>query len=292
MNALDKLKDISNQLKKEGIIDYIKEAELIITEILKISKAELYTHEIILSEKNLKLIDEIVCRRSKGEPIQYILGYVTFFGLKIKVGSGVLIPRQETELLVEEAIKELTIIKNNLDPVGKSLSIIDLCTGSGCIALALAKHFPTAQVYGVDFSHKALQYATSNAKENLIENIHFINADISNSLECLSLIGKTYCIISNPPYIKRSDIKSLQREIKDYEPLEALNGGEDGLTFYKVIFKDSPKYLKENGLLILEFGADQASAISELASKANFKNYKIIKDYSEIERIFIGYKTL
>jgi len=210
--------------------------------------------------------------------------------MKINVGRGVLIPRPETELLVEEAIKR---VKGQ----GSRVKILDLCTGSGCIAIAIAKHFPDADVYGVDKSGTAIQYATRNATENNVRNVHFIKGDLFSiswdSPESTTPIGKMAfdCIVSNPPYIKTDDIQNLQREIKDYEPVEALDGGEDGLDFYRRIFENAHKFLKENGIIILEIGHDQADDMEKIAMNAGFKNVTFIKDYAGIKRIFIGRKN-
>jgi len=290
MTAIDKLKEVAAFLKYRGIEDSAKEAEILITETLHIDKSKLYTDSLEISEDTLKQIDALTSRRAQGEPIQYIIGHVDFYGMKINVGRGVLIPRPETELLVEEAIKR---VKGQ----GSRVKILDLCTGSGCIAIAIAKHFPDADVYGVDKSGTAIQYATRNATENNVRNVHFIKGDLFSiswdSPESTTPIGKMAfdCIVSNPPYIKTDDIQNLQREIKDYEPVEALDGGKDGLDFYRRILKNASKFLKENGIIILEIGHDQADDMEKIAMNAGFKNVTFIKDYAGIKRIFIGRKN-
>lgn len=278
MKISDKLKEISETLRSTTTDDPVREAEILIMEALNIDRVKLYTESIELSDNISNKIDDMVKRRLKGEPIQYIIGYVNFYGLRINVGKGVLIPRPETELLVEETIKLLRSQKPEVR------SILDLCTGSGCIAIALAKHFPDADVYGVDKLEAAIEYAISNAKENNVKNVHFIKGDLFEPVKN----KKFDCIISNPPYIKRSDIQNLQREIRDYEPLDALNGGEDGLDFYRRILKESREFLKEDGLVILEIGAGQDISVMEIAIKNGFKNIRFIKDFSKINRIFIG----
>jgi release factor glutamine methyltransferase len=297
MNAIDKLKEVSAFLESEGIEDAAKEAEILITEKLHIDKSKLYIGSLEISEETSRHIDSLAARRAEGEPLQYIIGHVDFYGLKINVGKGVLIPRPETELLVEEAIKR---VKGQ----GPGVKILDLCTGSGCIAIALAKHFPDADVYGVDKSDTAIQYATLNATENNVRNVHFIKGDLFSiswdSPESTTLIGVRNsgtvpmfavhyfdCIVSNPPYIKTGDIQNLQREIKDYEPVEALDGGEDGLNFYRKILKCAPEYIKEKGVIILEIGFEQADDVLLIANKAGFGKVNFIKDYSGIERICI-----
>lgn len=290
MTAIEKFREISSILKSNGIEDATKEAEILITHVLNISKTELYSARRKVTEEESSLLKSLVERRLKREPIQYIVGFVEFYGIKIKVGKGVLIPRPETELLVEEAIREISKKKapNRCQKGIKSpkLSILDLCTGSGCIALALAKKFSEADVYGVDKSDTALQYAIGNAIENDIKNVHFLKGDLFEPVKN----KKFDCIISNPPYIKRSNIEELQKEIREYEPLDAIDGGEDGLDFYRRIFNESPSFLNKDGLLMLEIGYEQADDIREMARNSGFRDINFKRDYSGIRRIFIAYK--
>ena len=294
MNAIDKLKEVSAFLESQGIEDAAKEAEIFITETLHIGKSKLYSGSLEISAEISDRIDSFAARRAQGEPLQYIIGHVDFYGLKINVGSGVLIPRPETELLVEEAIK---LLKETppLPPLSKGgqrgVKILDLCTGSGCIAIALAKRLPEAHVYGIDKSDTAIQYAIQNATKNNIKNVHFIKGDLFEPVTAHCSLFTVHCfdcIVSNPPYIKTADIQGLQREIKDYEPVEALDGGEDGLYFYRRIFKDASKSLKETGIIILEIGHDQADDVGKIAMNAGFKNVTFIKDYAGIKRILVG----
>lgn len=280
MNAIDKLKEVLAFFESKGIEDAAKESEILITEALHIDKSKLYTGSLEISAEISDRIDSFAARRAHGEPIQYIVGHVDFYGLRINVGRGVLIPRPETELLVEEAIKQL----KRLTVHGSRFTVLDLCTGSGCIALVLAKHFPDADVYGVDKSDTAIRYAIRNAEENNVRNIYFIKGDLFEPV-CNTIFD---CIVSNPPYIKTGDIENLQREIKDYEPVDALDGGEDGLYFYRLILKNAPKFLKENGIIILEVGYNQADDVERIAMNAGFKNVTFIKDYAGIERILVG----
>jgi release factor glutamine methyltransferase len=279
MTPIEKLKEVAEYLKSKDIKDSIKEAEIILLESLSINKSDLYAKSFDIPEDISKKIDEFAERRAKGEPIQYIIGYVEFMGIRINVGKGVLIPRPETELLVEEAIKQL----RQLTVYGSRLKILDICTGSGCIAIALAKHFPEAIIYGIDTSEIAINYAIRNAKENNIKNINFLKGDLFEPVKNM----RFDCITSNPPYIKREDIKKLQREIREYEPLEALDGGEDGLDYYRRILKEAPNHLKEKGIIILEIGFNQTKDVLLTANKAGFSAVSFVKDYSGIERICI-----
>ncbi len=295
MNSLDKLRKARELLERSDIDDAGREAELIISHCLEIDRVTIYRDNPGISEECISKIDEFLKRRSKREPLQYILGYTEFYGLKIKVGKGVLIPRPETELLVEETIKTVTSYKLQVTSKNKDsslithyslLNILDLCTGSGCLALALARKFPDAQIYGTDTSGIAIGYAKENAGINMIKNVTFIKGSLfepfKKSLNTFDLI------ISNPPYIRKNDIKDLQPEIKDWESIEALDGGEDGLDYYRAIIPDARNYLKEGGYLIFELGISQANAVRKMAEDVDFINISLIKDYVGIERILIA----
>jgi release factor glutamine methyltransferase len=277
VTALAKLKELSLLFKREGIEDHAREAATLLTETLCIDKAALHTGPLEIDEKISQELDLFAARRIQGEPLHYIIGHVDFFGLRIDVGQGVLIPRPETELMVEEAIRLITA-RNG------SIGVLDLCTGSGCIALSLAREIQRSVVLGIDWSEKALSYARRNAQCHGIGNAVFIKGDLFNPL---SADIRFDCIISNPPYIRTNDISRLQKEI-GYEPIEALDGGEDGLDFYRRILDKAPRHLKKNSIVILELGFDQADCIRRLAAQHGFKNIRFVKDYAGIERIFIG----
>lgn len=288
INAIDSLKEISSILKGYGIEDPSKEAEIILTS-LGIERVALYRDNPTLSEVQIEEIKKVLLRRQKREPLQYIIGHIDFCGLKIKVGPGVLIPRPETELIVEEVIK--TVASPLLPFIGggqkggntshESLSILDLCTGSGCIALALAKHFPMSQVYGTDFSEKTIEVARENARINGIGNVVFMKGDLYEPVRDM----KFDIVVSNPPYIRREDISNLSPEIKGWEPKEAIDGGDDGLHFYREILLKSPCYLVSGGFLILELGQGEAEDVMKIAENYGLRCLSVIKDYAGIERI-------
>ena len=282
MNALDKLKEARKLLGTSGIEDAVREAELIISHCLGIDRLTLYRDNPWIPKDTISRIDALLQRRTKREPLQYILGHMEFYGLKIRLGSGVLIPRPETEVLAEEAIK----IISNFEFRISNFTFLDLCTGTGCLALALAKEFPEAQVYGTDTSEIAIGYAEENAKLNGIKGVTFIKGSLFEPIK--EFLVTFDLIVSNPPYIRRNDIKSLQPEIKDWEPLEALDGGEDGLDYYRAIIPEARNYLKEGGCLIFELGNNQADAVRKMAGDAGFMNISLIKDYAAIERILIA----
>jgi release factor glutamine methyltransferase len=305
MRAFDKLKEAAGVLKRYGIENAERDAEIIMIHCLKTDRSTFFRDNPIICKEELGKIDDSLRRRSKREPLQYILGYVDFYGLKIKVGKGVLIPRPETELLAEVAIKTVKSLKLKVKNEAKnsslvtrhsSLIILDLCTGSGCLALALAREFPDAWVYGTDISDVAIQYAKGNARLNCISNVIFLQGNLFDPIAQFVTLHASRVtfdiIVSNPPYIKRDDIKDLQPEIKDWEPVEALDGGEDGLDFYRNVIPKAKGYLKEGSHLVLELGISQAEDIRKIAEDAGFKDITFSKDYAGIERIIIARNIL
>ncbi|MFZ3123053.1 MAG: peptide chain release factor N(5)-glutamine methyltransferase [Thermodesulfovibrionales bacterium] len=311
MNALEKIREITESLKGFGVEDAHKESETILTHALKTDRTVLYRDNPAVTVKNIKDIGEILRRRAEREPLQYILGFVEFYGLKIKVGEGVLIPRPETELLVEETIKrvmsyelrvrnKIGIEVSKLITQNSRLKILDLCTGSGCLALAIAKHFPDAEVYGTDISKGAIKYAKENAELNAIKNVTFLKGSLFEPIKQLvtrhSSLVTFDVIVSNPPYIRSGDILNLQPEINKWEPRSALDGGEDGLDYYRAILSEASKYLpppypplprggRGGGSIFLEIGEGQAEEVSVIAMQNGFCNISVIKDYAGIERI-------
>jgi release factor glutamine methyltransferase len=286
MKALDKLRRARETLEKAGVDNPGRDAELIISHCLGIDRVTLYKDNPEIPEDINSGMDEFARRRSKREPLQYILGYVEFSGLKIKVGPGILIPRPETELLAEEAVKKISTINSQRS----KLRVLDLCTGSGCLALAVAKRFPDAEIYATDSSESAIRCAGENAAINAVRNVIFLRGSLFDPIKNLFRAGSFSFdfIISNPPYIKRGDIGKLQPEIREWEPAEALDGGEDGLDYYRMIISEAGSYLKEYGLLMFEVGMDQAETVKRMARDYGFSVISLIKDYAGIERILIA----
>jgi release factor glutamine methyltransferase len=294
MTALDKLRTTKEFLERSGIEYAAREAETIIAHCLKTDRATLYRDNPQIPGDLATEIGSLAKRRAAREPLQYILGYMEFLGLKIKVGQGVLIPRPETELLAEEAIKT---VKRNLLGVRKtsphtsrftSLRFLDLCTGSGCLALSLAKELPDIEVYGTDTSDSAIKYANENAELNMIKNVTFLKGSLFEPVK-----GLTFdLIVSNPPYIRSNDIKDLQPEIKDWEPQDALDGGADGLDYYRLIIPAVKNHLNEGGYLMLELCINGADAVKGMAKNAGLNYITLIKDYAGIDRIFIAHNNI
>jgi len=200
-------------------------------------------------------------------------------GLKFKVDQRALIPRPETEILVESAIKELKA------GVNASFKILDLGTGSGCIAVAIAKRLPRAQVWGTDISEGALQLAGENARLNKVE-VKFLCSNFFTGLKN----KKFDLIISNPPYLSTKELSGLAKEIS-FEPQPAIAAGIDGLDFYRVIISQAAVYLKSDGLIALEVGVKQARAVKTMLIRKNFSDLKIIRDYNNIQRVVMGRKS-
>lgn len=234
-----------------------------------------------LTKEQLDSFNKMIQDRLKGRPIAYIVNNREFMGLDFYVEEGVLIPRPDTEPLVEEVI-ELVKGKENL-------KIVDIGTGSGAITVSLAKYIKDCQVYSLDISDKALSIGLKNAISNEVEDkINFIKSNIFSGIEDKGL--ELDVIVSNPPYIRRADIETLHTQVKDYEPYIALEGGEDGLDFYRDITRESVKYLKDKGILAFEVGHDQAEDVSEILKHNGYTNIYTKKDLQGIDRVVIGFK--
>lgn len=234
-----------------------------------------------LTKEQLDSFNKMIQDRLKGRPIAYIVNNREFMGLDFYVEEGVLIPRPDTEPLVEEVI-ELVKGKENL-------KIVDIGTGSGAITVSLAKYIKDCQVYSLDISDKALSIGLKNAISNEVEDkINFIKSNIFSGIEGKGL--ELDLIVSNPPYIRRADINTLHTQVKDYEPYIALEGGEDGLDFYRDITRESVKYLKDKGILAFEVGHDQAEDVSEILKHNGYTNIYTKKDLQGIDRVVIGFK--
>jgi release factor glutamine methyltransferase len=262
------------------------EAELLFTQILNCDKLSLYQNRNSpLGKEKLSFISSVLKRRIAGEPIQYILGKTEFMGLEFKVTPDVLIPRQETEILVETALKQISDLRSQISVV----NILEIGTGSGNIAVSLAKHLPGAKICACDISAKALDIARANVRINRVDDsINFIQSDLFASYD---LRPTAYdLIISNPPYVTAQEIDNLQPEIK-YEPRIALDGGGDGLDFYRRIASQAPEYLKEDGLLILEMGFGQAGSIKNILKiSENFEIIEVVRDYNGLDRVIVARK--
>ncbi|MCX5705246.1 MAG: peptide chain release factor N(5)-glutamine methyltransferase [Candidatus Omnitrophica bacterium] len=260
----------------------MNEAELLFTELLDCDRLTLYQNRDKALDRDLaRFVALVLKRRSEGEALQYILGKAHFMGREFKVDSRVLIPRPETELLVEAALGYITKAQIGKD---KSLEVLELGTGSGCIAVTLALSLENISLTATDISDDALSVARENAFINKVSSkINFIQSDL------FYLCNRVYdVIISNPPYVKSLTIDSLQPEVR-YEPRIALDAGRDGLLFFRRIIQESSHCMAKDGLLILEIGIDQLEPIRNLFETArDFEIIHVVTDYNQIERIIVA----
>ncbi|GMR04354.1 MAG: peptide chain release factor N(5)-glutamine methyltransferase [Thermodesulfobacteriota bacterium] len=284
------LKAAAAALEGAGVTEAGMEAEFILCDILDCKRHALFLDpERVLKTEEQKKLTEFIARRKKREPLAYITGEAEFRGLKLKVTGATLIPRPETELLVEEGLSFLKGIK---EP-----AVIELCTGSGCIAISLAVELlqkgARPRIYAVDISAAALDAARKNAEAHGVGSlIEFTEGDLFTPLENSGFKAGADLIISNPPYVASGDMTTLEPEVRDYEPPAALYGGPDGLYFIRRIIRESTKYLKPDGRIVMEIGWGQARAVKEEADKnPGLKDVRIKKDYSGIERIFTARKN-
>ena len=229
---------------------------------------------IELNEQEYAEYMELISRRSEHEPMDSLMGYTEFMGLTIPFSQDTLSPRQETEIMVDNIIRE--------NKGRDNLTVLDLCSGSGCIGLAIAKHLGAA-VTIVDISAAAIAVAEQNAKLNNVS-VNIISSDLFENVE-----GKYDIIVTNPPYIPSRDCLTLEKEVVDYDPILALDGGQDGLDLIRKSVKDSPNYLNKNGLIYMEYGIGQTEQIKRLF-EIDFDNIEIVKDYSGIDRYIKGRK--
>ncbi|MBF0593469.1 MAG: peptide chain release factor N(5)-glutamine methyltransferase [Candidatus Omnitrophica bacterium] len=257
--------------------------ELFLTAILNCSRSELLLHPVSLTDEQTKRLDEMRQRLAAGEPVQYICGFTEFIGHRIEVGPGVLIPRPETEVLVDAVIKDLKAI------VRQDLLVLDIGTGSGCIPISLAKEFKLSRMTGVDMSAEALAFARRNARLNgVADRIDFIQKDIFWFLD--ETDQRFDAVISNPPYIPTAILPSLPPDVR-CEPALALDGGPDGLHFYRFIIPAARRLLKPGGLLALEFGDGQRKELENLfVITGGWDKISIIKDNAGKSRIALAQK--
>jgi release factor glutamine methyltransferase len=268
-------------LTEKNIDDARLNIELLLSHVLKLQRIQLYTKfDQPLTEQELAQFKSLLKRRLTNEPLQYILGETEFMGLRFSVDRSVLIPRPETELLVDQA---LLLIKQRFASEEK-INILDLGTGSGCIAVSLAVKLPHASVTAVEISEGALVTAAKNAERNgVTDRITFLNGDI------VGMARKTFsksfhCIVSNPPYISQTEIALVAPEVKDYEPLNALTDNENGLKFYPEIAQIAKEALTADGFVGVEHAFDQSARVRAIFSEAGFSDEVIVKDYQGIDR--------
>lgn len=285
------------QLMDSDIADATRDCKILYCYMMDIpfSKIILEYQEVLqdrLCDKYFELID----RRSKGEPVQYIMGSQEFMGLEFIVNENVLIPRQDTETLVEDALEIIntgTLRGEDMDVKRKEWDILDLCTGSGAIGVSLARIANKVNVTCSDISEGAIKVAKENAqKHGVAKSVKFEQGDLFKPFSKHFRKQKFDMIISNPPYIKSSIIPTLQKEVCEHEPLSALDGGESGLDFYERIVSGVGSHLRKSGVLLLEMGHDQGEAVSGLLSRnGEFTSIRVLKDLANRDRIVFAKKS-
>ncbi len=246
------------------------EAAILLEFVCNTERGDLFSHpERLLSEDEEKKYFSLIERRNEKEPVQYITGKTYFYGLEFFCDKSVLIPRFDTEVLVEEVIKRAP----------KNSELLDLCTGSGCIAICVKHEREDIAVSASDISKEALIVAEKN-KDRYNLDIKLIRSDLFENID-----KKFDIIVSNPPYIPTKVISGLDDKVKDFEPKGALDGGEDGLDFYKEIAKEAVNYLKDESILIMEIGFDQGEDVSDILHDNGYKNIEVIKDLNGLDRV-------
>lgn len=259
-------------LQAKGIADAETDAWILLEYVANITHSYYYMHmNEEISEEDAEEYQRLLRRRGSREPVQYITGEAWFYGRSFHVDPHVLIPRQDTEILVEEVLKQ----------TAPGMRVLDLCTGSGCILLTILKEASVTGI-GSDLSPEALAVAEQNRKR-LKARAGWIESDLFEK------IGGTFdIIVSNPPYIASPVIRELDPEVREHEPVSALDGGADGLDFYRRIVREAPRYLNPGGWLFLEIGYDQGNSLRDLLTEAGFVSVEIVKDLAGLDRVALG----
>ena len=270
-----------NYFKSKNIQSARLDAEVLLSHVLRQERIYLYVHfDEPMEQNELSKFREYVKKRAQHVPIAYIIGEREFMGLPFKVTKDTLIPRPDTEILVENVL-------NNVDK-DKEIEIVDIGTGSGAIILSLLVNLPKAQGKTVDISSKAIEVAKENAVNLQVnDRCEFFVGDLFAPLNG----SKFDVIVSNPPYIPQKDIATLEDDVKEYEPVSALTDGGDGLSYYRRLLSEGKAYIKENGFIALEIGIYQSEDVKQIAMDNGWKNIKIIKDYAGIDRVVLAWNV-
>ncbi|MBN2479047.1 MAG: peptide chain release factor N(5)-glutamine methyltransferase [Parachlamydiales bacterium] len=283
MNTLlDVLKRAEKLLEKKAIENSKVSAEVLLSHLLEIKKNDLYlNYEKKISNEVIQEYNDLVAQRAKNEPIEYITQKTTFYDLELVISKDVLIPRQETEILVDFIIKDIS--KDNFE----NKVLFDICTGSGCIGLAIKNRLKNLKIYMSDISDKAINIAQKNALKNSLE-VNFLQGDLLDPYINL----KADYVVCNPPYISEEEFKLLDKDVKDFEPKEALVAKMSGLEFYIRLEKELKKYLNPKAKLFFEIGYNQKEDIlKNIFTSDIWKNKRVIKDYSQNNRFFFVLAT-
>jgi release factor glutamine methyltransferase len=271
------------RLEESGVPSAPLAAELLLMHVLQRDRTWLYAHpEFELSPEDAAAYAHLIERRSEGVPTQYLTGRQEFWGLEFQVGPGVLIPRPETEHTIEVALERLGARR------AEPLRIVDVGTGSGCIAITLARELPRAEIVATDISAAALDYAQRNAaRHGVSKRIQFLRADLLEA--AMGALGRAESrfdlIVSNPPYVGRNDAGSLPREVREHEPAEALFAGDDGLQIYPALIDEAARKLTPSGIVVLEIGYNGAQYVGSLLSASQWTDLRVTRDLAGIDRV-------
>lgn len=261
-------------LNEAGIAEAKNDAWLLLAMVCRIDHTYYYVHmDEQVEAEHMREYESVVRKRAERIPLQYITGEQVFMGLPFRVNTNVLIPRQDTETLVEEALKR----------VRPGMKIMDLCTGSGCILISILKNAHGVEGYGYDISKLALGVAKENARLNDVPAV-FEHSNLFEDVQEQDFD----MIVSNPPYIPTGEIAQLMPEVADFEPVLALDGHEDGLFFYRAIISECKGFLKPGGVILFEIGCDQGRAVSELLERAGFEEIQVLEDLARLDRVVLG----
>lgn len=279
MTILEAIQKSSDFLAKKDVDSPRLQSELLLAHVLKTQRLKLYLDFARkLTDQETADLRDLVQRRGNREPLQHILGTASFCGLEIKVNSSALVPRPETELLAEHAWKFL-------NSLGRDSTFLDFGTGSGCIAIAVCHHAKLSRSWAIDRSPEALAVATDNASLNKVnDRLTLLESD---GLKALDSSRRFDLIVSNPPYIPSQEIGSLQEEVREYDPRAALDGGADGLDFYRMLGSESAQFLADRGKLMVEFGDGQEAVLPALFSSTGWQVESVESDYTRRPRILI-----
>ena len=281
-------------LRDANVSSYTLAAELLLLHVVGCDRTWIYSHpEAEVSKSDAAAYLQLIARRTKGEPTQHLTGKQEFWGLEFSVSPDVLIPRPETEHLIEVALDRLAVreIRAGRPPrlTGENITIADIGTGSGCIAITLAKELPGATIYAADISPAALRIARQNAERlGFAERIHFVESNLFSGFLSLPARHSPFSfdlIVSNPPYVSRRDASSLSIEVRGHEPELALYGGEEGYEFYAELISLAAKHLNPTGLLVLELGYDSLSTVQPLLDPGKWTNIGVTNDLAGIPRV-------
>ena len=294
MTIRDILTNIRERLQKAGIEDFEYESWVLLEWKLHIDRAEFYMNPNgEVKQELLEKLEEVLLKREQRVPLQYLMGECEFMGFDFSVDERVLIPRQDTECLVELAVEDIRNVKtqnrcefnNAADQKNEQkVKVLDLCTGSGCIGISVKKLCQNAEVILADISEGALAVAKKNA-ENLNANITLIRGNLFENIE-----GRFDYILSNPPYIPSQVIQGLMPEVKDHEPRMALDGEPDGLKFYRILAEEGKKYLKNGGEIYMEIGWNQAKDVTEIFEAMGFSGLRTVRDMAGNDRVVCARK--